>query len=247
MSNKIHKLMALITVLSMALPLSVFALPSSPTTITILHTNDFHGQLEASGSNPGIARVAAAVNTVRAAVGSGNVLLVDAGDSMQGSLLSNIQKGVPTIATFNAMGYTAASLGNHDFDWGQQVLSNRTAEAAYPFITANIVVNDTGNCATAGWTAPSFAQPYAIRTVGVAPNQVRVAFIGVTTTETPYITLASATAGLCFKDPADSIVHYYDTLRAAADVIVVQATWDIPTAVTAMASRSMVTRPWHSC
>ena len=107
MSNKIQKLMALITVLSIAVPLSVFALPSTPTTIAILHTNDFHGQMEAAGSNPGIARVAAAVNAVRAAVGSNKVLLVDAGDSMQGSLLSNLQKGEPTIAAFNAMGYNA--------------------------------------------------------------------------------------------------------------------------------------------
>ena len=215
--------MVLITVLSTALPLSAFALPSSPTTITILHTNDFHGQLEASGSNPGIARVAAAVNTVRAAVGSNKVLLVDAGDSMQGSLISNLQKGVPAVAAFNAMGYNLTTLGNHDFDWGQQVLNDRTAQATHPFVVANVVVNDTGNCATAGWTAPAFIDggPYRVLTVGTAPNQVRVALIGVTTTETPYITLASATAGLCFKDPFDSILHYYDEMKAQADVVVV--------------------------
>jgi 2',3'-cyclic-nucleotide 2'-phosphodiesterase (5'-nucleotidase family) len=223
MSNKIQKLMALITVLSMAGPLSVFALPSSPTTITILHTNDFHGQVEASGSNPGIARVAAAVNSVRAAVGSNKVLLVDAGDSMQGSLLSNVQKGVPVVHAFNTMGYNLATLGNHDFDWGQQVLSDRTAQATHPFVVANVVVSDTGNCATAGWTAPAFIDggPYRILTAGTAPNQVRVALIGVTTTETPYITLASATAGLCFKDPFDSILHYYDEMKAQSDVVVV--------------------------
>ena len=59
-------------------------------------------------------------------------------------------------------------------------------------------------------------------TVGTAPNTVKVAFIGVTTTETPIITVATATAGLCFKDPAESILHYYDAMKAAgADVIVV--------------------------
>jgi 2',3'-cyclic-nucleotide 2'-phosphodiesterase (5'-nucleotidase family) len=215
--------MALITVLSIAVPLSVFALPSTPTTITVLHTNDFHGQLEALASNPGIARVAAVVNSVRAAVGANKVLLVDSGDSMQGSLLSNLQKGVPAVAAFNAMGYNLATLGNHDFDWGQEVLSQRTAQATHPFVVANVVVNDTGNCATAGWTAPAFIDggPYRVLTVGTAPNQVRVALIGVTTTETPYITLASATAGLCFKDPFDSILHYYDEMKAQADVVVV--------------------------
>ena len=55
-----------------------------------------------------------------------------------------------------------------------------------------------------------------------SPNAVKVAFIGVTTTETPTITVSTATAGLCFKDPAESILHYYDAMKAAgADVIVV--------------------------
>ncbi len=214
-------LVAVIALLGALVPGPASAAPASPVTFTILHTNDFHGQLEPAGSNPGMARVAKVVNDVRTAVGAGNVLLVDGGDEMQGSLLSNLQKGLPTIATFNAMNYDVATFGNHEFDWGQTVLTDRTTQAAYPFVTANIVQNDTGNCATAGWTTPSFAQPYVVKTVGTAPNTVKVAFVGVTTTETPIITIASATAGLCFKDPADSILHYYDTLKADADVIVV--------------------------
>jgi uncharacterized repeat protein (TIGR01451 family) len=194
---------------------------ASVVTFTILHTNDFHGQLEASGSNPGMARVAYVVNQQRSLLGAQNVLLVDAGDEMQGSLLSNLQKGAPTIATFSAMSYTVATFGNHEFDWGQQVLISRTQQATYPFVTANIVVSDSGNCSTAGWTVPSFAQPYVIQTLNTTSGPVKVAFIGVSTTETPIITIASATAGLCFKDPADSILHYYDTLKANADVIVV--------------------------
>jgi len=205
------------------------AAPAVPVTFTILHTNDFHGQLEevlatpGTSSNPGMARVATIVNNVRTAVGADKVLLVDAGDEMQGSLLSNLQQGEPTIATFNAMGYNVATFGNHEFDWGQTVLGDRTTEAAYPYVTANIVVNDTGNCTTAGWTTPAFAnEPYEIFDIGTAPNDIQVAFIGVTSAETPIITIASATAGLCFKDPAESISHYYPSMLAAgADVIVV--------------------------
>ena len=74
---------------------------------------------------------------VRTAVGADHVLLVDAGDEMQGSLLSNLQHGAPTIATFNAMDYAVATFGNHEFDWGQVNLSDRTAQADYPFVTAN--------------------------------------------------------------------------------------------------------------
>jgi 2',3'-cyclic-nucleotide 2'-phosphodiesterase (5'-nucleotidase family) len=211
--------------------------PSAPVTFTILHTNDFHGQLEPANadpnkiSTPGMARTAKVINDIRAAntaVGR-STLLVDAGDEMQGSLLSNLGdgtatgKGIPTIATYNAMNYAVATFGNHEFDWGQENLVKRTTEAAYPYVTANIVKNDTGNCSTVGWQKPDFADaPYVIQTVGTAPDQVKVAFIGVTTAETPTITVATATADLCFKDPTASILQYYDQMKAeGADVIVV--------------------------
>jgi 2',3'-cyclic-nucleotide 2'-phosphodiesterase (5'-nucleotidase family) len=209
------------------------AAPAVPVNFTILHTNDFHGALVyqsgGSTSNPGLGRLAAVVNGVRTAVGASNVLLVDAGDEMQGSLLSNLGdgtatgKGKPTIAAFNAMGVNVATFGNHEFDWGQVNLAARTTQATYPFVTANIVKMDGADCATSGWTKPDFAgAPYSIQTVGTAPNTVKVAFIGLTTTETPIITVATSTAGICFKDPADSILHYYDAMKAdGADVIVV--------------------------
>jgi uncharacterized repeat protein (TIGR01451 family) len=196
--------------------------PSAVVTITLLHTNDFHGQLEASGSIPGITRTAYVINQVRSAVGAANTLLVDAGDEMQGSLLSNLKKGEPTIDLFNFVGYQAATFGNHEFDWGQQTLISRTTQASYPFIAANLVVSDSSSCATAGWTSPSFAKPWITMTVGAPGNQAIVGILGVTTQETPYITIASATQGLCFKDPADSIAHYYDAVKAAgANTIIV--------------------------
>jgi 2',3'-cyclic-nucleotide 2'-phosphodiesterase (5'-nucleotidase family) len=224
MSNKISKLFVVILILGIALPLAALSQPQFDASadpivnFTILDTNDFHGQLEASGSNPGLARTAAVVNAIRTSVGAANVLLVDAGDEMQGSLLSNLQKGLPTIAAFNALGYNVATFGNHEFDWGQSTLTDRTTQATYPFVTANIV---QGSCDDTNWTVPSFAQPFVVETLTTATGTVRVAFIGVTTTETPIITIASATAGLCFKDPANSIIHYYDAMKAASDVIVV--------------------------
>lgn len=195
------------------------------TSFTILHTNDFQGQLELAGTNPGAARVAAVINNVRVAVGADNVLLVDAGDVMQGSLLSNLQRGVPAIDYYRTIHYDAVTLGNHEFDWGQTILNERMVQAGaapnatsspFPFLAANVVA---GSCDPSNWTSPAFAKPYEI--VTVASGAVRVAFIGVTTTETPTFVLPEATAGLCFKDPADTIVHYYDEVMAQADVMVV--------------------------
>jgi 2',3'-cyclic-nucleotide 2'-phosphodiesterase (5'-nucleotidase family) len=230
--NALISLVFLFSLFAPAVGAAPLAAPATPVTFTILHTNDVHGQLESSGSNPGMARVATIVNGVRTAKGAANVLLVDAGDEMQGSLLSNLGdgtatgKGAPTIGTFNAIGYQMATFGNHEFDWGQVNLANRTTEATYPYVTANIVQNDTGNCNTANWVLPAFADAaWQMLTVGgAAPNTntVKVAFIGVTTQETPTITVSTATAGICFKDPADSIIHYYQDMKnAGADVIVV--------------------------
>jgi 2',3'-cyclic-nucleotide 2'-phosphodiesterase (5'-nucleotidase family) len=194
MANKTYKIFLIVVILSLLIPFSAFgkslAPTAAPVTVTILHTNDFHGQLEASGSNPGGARVAKVIKDLVAA--NPNSLVVDAGDEMQGSLLSNLQHGFPVIATFNAIGYSVATFGNHEFDWGQTVLAERTAQATYDFISANIVA--AADCATPGWTKPAFVKnPYEIKEIGGA----KIAFIGVTTQEVPTITLAANTAGIC--------------------------------------------------
>jgi 2',3'-cyclic-nucleotide 2'-phosphodiesterase (5'-nucleotidase family) len=197
---------------------------ASTINFTVLHTNDFHGQLEKSGSNPGLPSVAYQVTQAQTAVGGAqNTILVDSGDEMQGSLLSNLYHGESVIGAFNGMGYSAATFGNHEFDWGQTTLHDRTNQATYPFVSANIVKNDTGDCTTAGWTVPDTFKvvPYVIKTLNTTTGTINVGIIGVTTTETPIITIASATQGLCFKDPADSIIHYYATLKAQSDVVIV--------------------------
>ena len=205
------------------------AAPSSDVTFTILHTNDFHGNLEPAGSNPGAARVANTVEGVRSTVGADKVLLFDAGDIMQGSLLSNIQDGLPTIDYYRTLGYDAATFGNHEFDWGQDVLGDRItqAEAAaagdetpVQMISANVTQKDGGGACT--WEPLNASvTPYEVFTVGTAPNEVKVGVIGVGSVETPYITIAEATDGLCFRDPAESILHYYDAVKAESDVIVI--------------------------
>ncbi len=169
------------------------------------------------------------VNDVRTAVGAANVLLVDAGDEMQGSLLSNLGdgtatgKGIPTIAAYNAMGYNVATFGNHEFDWGQVNLAQSHHRGHLslcdrqhrPRMIPATVPPPAGHPRLCGCPLSDPGCRYR-------PNTVKVAFIGVTTTETPTITVSTATAGLCFKDPAESIIHYYDAMKAdGADVIVV--------------------------
>jgi 2',3'-cyclic-nucleotide 2'-phosphodiesterase (5'-nucleotidase family) len=238
MKKAVSNMVMILMIILLAMPTSVMAqgvakAPLAPTatlTFTIMHTNDFHGQLEpvlsstpGVWSNPGISRLSKLVKDTRTAVGANQFLMLDAGDEMQGSLLSNLQKGQPTIAAFNEIGYDASTFGNHEFDWGQTVLGDRVTQANQKFLAANLVTKTGADCTTAGWTAPAFVDaPYIIKTLTDGVNSVDVGIIGVTSIETPYITIAAATAGLCFKDPADSIVHYYDEMKTAgADVIVV--------------------------
>jgi 2',3'-cyclic-nucleotide 2'-phosphodiesterase (5'-nucleotidase family) len=92
---------------------------------------------------------------------------------MQGSLLSNLFEGEATIDIYNFMGYEVGTFGNHEFDWGQTTLGERTAQAAFPFLTANIVTKDAADCANAGWTLPPFTnvRPWYTMTVGAPGNQ----------------------------------------------------------------------------
>ncbi len=240
MKRNLYKTIAIVMVLALALPLGVSVqaaaqlAPGDPVSFTILHTNDFHGQLEynpaISTSNPDAARVANVINNIRTAKeGLGqDVLLFDAGDEMQGSLLSNINHGTPVIDYYNLIGYDAATFGNHEFDWGQATLTDRVVQADYPYVAANLTQKVAGSCD--GWTPATLTngtdnydvQPYTIFNVGPVDNQIQVGVIGVSSVETPYITIASATEGLCFKDPAESISHYYPAMIAdGADFIVV--------------------------
>ena len=78
------------------------------------------------------------------------------------------------------------------------------------------------DCASAGWDLPPFIPAaYRIFEIPTARQPLRVGVIGVTTQETAAIVKAAATAGLCFKDPAEAIRHYYKPLKDAADVLVV--------------------------
>lgn len=235
MLKRSYKLFAVLLVIALLLPAQVAAAPAAvPETVnfTILHTNDFHGNLEWAGSNPGAARVANKINSIRTAKAGQTVLLLDAGDIMQGNLLSNLYNGEPSINYFKTIGYDAVTFGNHEFDWGQTVIADRVNQAKtddsnpatkeFNFLAANITKQDAGkDCASSGWTPADFAMPYQVFEVTSAAPALKVGVIGVSSVETPYITKAESTAGLCFKDPFEAISRYYTELDAAADVLVV--------------------------
>ena len=104
----------------------------TPIHIVIMHTNDLHGQLLPRDGIGGIAEIAAIIRK------AAPDLIFDAGDISTGTFLSDEFKGAPTIQAMNKIGYTAGTIGNHEFDYGQDVLRMRLQEARFPVLSANL-------------------------------------------------------------------------------------------------------------
>src|SRR3954469_25075959 len=128
----------------------------NPVTLSIVGTNDLHGQLERL---PLFAGFVANLRAARAADGGG-VVLVDGGDMFQGTLESNVAEGADVVRAYNQLGYAAVAVGNHEFDYGPEgpaatatgpgddprgALKARAREARFPFLASNIVDNATGS------------------------------------------------------------------------------------------------------
>lgn len=111
--------------------------------IYIVYTNDIHSHIyntvkdENGDDKPGLrmSNIAAMVNDMKAE--SKNVILVDAGDELQGDVYGAFDEGQSVIELMNACGYELATPGNHDFDYGMNAFFNRMEEADYPYISCN--------------------------------------------------------------------------------------------------------------
>lgn len=189
--------------------------------IQLLHTDDIHGQLDsalvqsASASSTfrsgGMAQVAGQVAAFRARAPQ-RTLLVDAGDAWQGTFISNENKGEAVTKAMNLMKYDALAVGNHEFDWGQEVLAQRASEASFPFLAANIVETRTGR-------SPPYLKPFVVRDLGIA----RVALIGITNPASATIVKATSVAGLRFLPAAESVRAVLPEAQQQADIVIVTA------------------------
>ncbi|MDE3091612.1 MAG: bifunctional metallophosphatase/5'-nucleotidase [Chloroflexota bacterium] len=196
------------------------ALAVGPITVTILHTNDMHGYLEGDkltggdGTTFEFGGVVNAVGTLvrlKQDVGA-NVLTLDGGDFWQGTFPSNRDEGKAIIAAMNAVGYDAITLGNHDFDHGQDVLKARATEAKFPFLAANILDAVTG-------MPPAWVKPYFVKQVA----GLRFGIIGLANSGTPVISKASNSKGLKFIREQDALKQILSEVKSQSDFIVVLA------------------------
>jgi 2',3'-cyclic-nucleotide 2'-phosphodiesterase (5'-nucleotidase family) len=199
-------------------PVSSGGEPPALRRLRIIATNDFHGALEPRPDARGVRRGGAAalataiLDESRNCTASCAVLLVDGGDMWQGTPASNLAYGRPVVRLYNLLGYDAAALGNHEFDWTVDTLRARMREARFRIMGANVKFAD-------GTDVPWIPDDTLLER-----NGIKVGLIGVSTTETPTTTRPQNVRGLRFDDPAPIVDAHARALRArGADAIVVLA------------------------
>jgi 5'-nucleotidase len=202
-----------------------------PLTLSVVGTNDVHGGILERDGRGGLALFGGYVGNLRAARArdGGAVLLVDAGDMFQGTLESNLNEGAVVVSAYNALGYSAAAIGNHEFDFGpvgprstpatpdddpRGALKARASEAHFPFLAANLIDTATGRMVE--W--PNVRPSVTVDMLGV-----KVGVVGLLTAETFSTTIASNTHGLRIAPLAPALEAEARHLRAGGASVVIAA------------------------
>jgi 2',3'-cyclic-nucleotide 2'-phosphodiesterase (5'-nucleotidase family) len=146
--------------------------------LRVLATGDLHGRFLAAGA------VAGVMDSLAAECGCVQLRL-DAGDALQGTPVQDETRGRAGMDVLGRMGYAAAALGDHDFDWSLDVLRARMGESPYPWLAANVVDS-------AGGRRPDWIVPYRMLEAG----GLSVAVIGYLTPETKHTLPPDRTRGL---------------------------------------------------
>ena len=210
-------------VLSLLLALVLAPLASQGQTpdrvhITVLGTTDLHGNIYPldyytdKPDNRGLAKVATLIRRVRAE--NSNVVLVDSGDTIQGTPLAyyhnkkNNSPSDPMMLAMSALKFDAMAVGNHEYNFGLDVLGKARSEAKFPWLSANTYKGDE-----------TYHQPYIIKEI----ESVRVGILGLTTPGIPNWENIQNYKGLEFREPVSEAKKWVSILRdkERADVVVI--------------------------
>lgn len=109
--------------------------------LVILHTNDTHSQIDPTDKNEGgVVRRKVLIDSVK--IANEHVLLVDAGDAVQGTVYFNLFKGEPEQMLMNELGYDLRTIGNHEFDNGVDALASMLKLSKSKFLSSNYEFDD---------------------------------------------------------------------------------------------------------
>lgn len=194
--------------------------PEQPVTVTLLHMNDFHSQLDPymppeEPSQGGAARLKTLIDGIRKEKGDENVLLLFGGDAFQGTMFYNTWKGSAEVMTMNQLGFDAVCLGNHEFDSGADQLVRAIkggpvtiAGVTYETEPAKFLVLSTN---IDGAREPGFEDSSVKRAI-IEKNGARYGLLGVTTETTANV--SSPGENVKFLDYIASVQKQADALKA---------------------------------
>jgi len=188
--------------------------------ITILGTTDLHGHINPidyytnKPDNSGIAKVATMIKRIRNE--QPNVLLIDSGDTIQGSPLEsfhgrkNNAPPDPMMLVMNSLNYDSMTVGNHEYNFGLKVLEKARSEAKFPWLSANTYDIDKKQ---------THYKPYIVKEVA----GVKIGILGLTTPGIPNWDNPPNYAGLEFHEPLAEARKWVPILRdqEKADVVVI--------------------------
>jgi 2',3'-cyclic-nucleotide 2'-phosphodiesterase (5'-nucleotidase family) len=197
------------------------AQPATTLTLSFVAINDLHGRIRALPLFAGYV-----ANLRRARTADGAVVVLDSGDTLPGTLESNLTQGASLISAYDALGVSAFALGNHEFDFGplqnaggatagsdpQGALKERVRQASFPALSANLRERSSGR-------KPEW--PNLKSSVLIDVRGVKVGLIGVLTEATPRIVMRSWFAGLEVTPIAPAIAEEAAGLRKAGAALVI--------------------------
>jgi 2',3'-cyclic-nucleotide 2'-phosphodiesterase/3'-nucleotidase len=206
---------------------------------TVLGTTDLHGNVfnwdyftdrefdDKDHNDVGLAKVSTLVNRIREEKGRRNTLLIDAGDTIQGTQLSYYYAKVdpitaeggpvhPMAQAMNAMGYDAAALGNHEFNYGIPVLRKFEQQCRFPLLGANALDAKTLRPAFAPYSMHRLRTPFG--------RDVKVAVLGLTNPGIAIWDKANVQGKMTFPGLEEQAAKWVPKLRSmGADVVIVSA------------------------
>jgi 2',3'-cyclic-nucleotide 2'-phosphodiesterase/3'-nucleotidase len=208
---------------------------AKPLSVTMLATTDLHGHAqdwdyfrnapytERSGDATGLARVSSAVDSVRQQKGADSVIVVDNGDFLQGTPLTYYyaaqepitETGVehPMAAAYDAIGYDAQVVGNHEFNYGLDTLGAYVDDVDHPVLGANVVDPQTGE---------PYLQPYTLKKVHVPGSKpVTIGILGLTTPGSAIWDKGNVEGKVQFLDMVETAKRWVPIVDAQADIVVV--------------------------
>ncbi|MEV4917281.1 5'-nucleotidase C-terminal domain-containing protein [Streptomyces tirandamycinicus] len=206
---------------------------------TVMGTTDLHGNVfnwdyftdrefdDKAHNDVGLAKISTLVNQVREEKGRRNTLLIDAGDTIQGTQLSYYYAKVdpitahrgpvhPMAQAMNAIGYDAAALGNHEFNYGIPVLRRFQEQCDFPLLGANALDARTLRPAFPPYSMHRLRTPYG--------RDVRVAVLGLTNPGIAIWDKANVGGKMVFPGLEEQAAKWVPKLRSmGADVVIVSA------------------------